>query len=53
MESGFLVQFKDMGLAMVLALSAMGSASGAGIAGMAAIGAWKKTLCRIRQHHSC
>jgi len=44
MESGFLVQFKDMGLAMVLALSAMGSASGAGIAGMAAIGAWKKNF---------
>jgi V/A-type H+-transporting ATPase subunit K len=37
-----LVQFQDLGCAMVLALSALGSGSGAGIAGMAAIGAWKK-----------
>jgi V/A-type H+/Na+-transporting ATPase subunit K len=37
-----LMQFQDLGLGMVLALSAFGSATGAGIAGMAAIGAWKK-----------
>lgn len=38
----FLMQFIDLGPALVLALSAMGSAIGAGTAGMAAIGAWKK-----------
>lgn len=42
METGVLTQFKDLGLGMVLALSALGSAAGAGMAGMAAIGAWKK-----------
>jgi V/A-type H+-transporting ATPase subunit K len=38
----FMIQFMDLGLALVLALSATGSAIGAGTAGMAAIGAWKK-----------
>lgn len=38
----FLMQFMDLGLALVLGLSAIGSAAGAGTAGMAAIGAWKK-----------
>lgn len=42
MEQGLLVQFKDLGLGLVLALSALGSGAGAGIAGMSAIGAWKK-----------
>jgi V/A-type H+-transporting ATPase subunit K len=37
-----LMQFQDLGLSLVLALSACGSAAGAGIAGMAAIGSWKK-----------
>lgn len=37
-----LMQFQDLGLSLVLALSAMGSAAGAGTAGMAAIGSWKK-----------
>jgi V/A-type H+-transporting ATPase subunit K len=32
----------DLGLGLVLGLSALGSAAGAGIAGMAAVGAWKK-----------
>jgi V/A-type H+-transporting ATPase subunit K len=32
----------DLGLGLVLGLSALGSGSGAGVAGMAAIGAWKK-----------
>ncbi len=32
----------DLGLGLVLGLSACGSAAGAGVAGMAAIGAWKK-----------
>jgi V/A-type H+-transporting ATPase subunit K len=44
MESGVLVQFKDFGLGAVLAFSAMGSAWGAGVAGMAAVGAWKKAF---------
>jgi V/A-type H+-transporting ATPase subunit K len=46
MESGVLMQFKDLGVGMVLALAALGSASGAGIAGMAAIGAWKKSFAQ-------
>jgi len=44
MEQAVLTQFKDAGAIMVLALSALGSAAGAGIAGMAAIGAWKKNF---------
>lgn len=44
MEQGILIQFKDLGAIMVLALSALGSGVGAGIAGMAAIGAWKKNF---------
>lgn len=42
MDGGALVQFKDLGLAAVLGLAACGSALGAGAAGMAAIGGWKK-----------
>jgi V/A-type H+/Na+-transporting ATPase subunit K len=42
MAVDLLMQFQDLGLSLVLALSAMGSAAGAGIAGMAAIGTWKK-----------
>jgi V/A-type H+-transporting ATPase subunit K len=41
MEAGFLGQ---IGLGACLGLSAIGSAIGAGTAGMAAIGAWKKCL---------
>ena len=33
---------RDLGLGLVLGLSALGSAAGSGTAGMAAIGAWKK-----------
>jgi V/A-type H+/Na+-transporting ATPase subunit K len=44
MEAGALIQLKDLGLGLVLGLSALGSASGAGVAGMAAIGAWKKNF---------
>lgn len=39
-----LAQFKDLGIALMLALSALGSGLGAGIAAMAAIGAWKKAF---------
>jgi len=46
MDSGILTQFKDLGLALVLAFAACGSAAGAGIAGMSAIGAWKKNYAQ-------
>lgn len=46
MENGLLVQFKDLGVILVLALAAAGSAFGAGTAGMAAIGAWKKNFAQ-------
>jgi V/A-type H+-transporting ATPase subunit K len=46
MESNVLMQFRDLGLAAVLALSAMGSALGTGVAGMAAVGAWKKAFAQ-------
>jgi len=42
MDGSVLSQFKDLGAGLVLALSACGSGLGAGIAGMSAIGAWKK-----------
>ena len=44
MEQAVLTQFKDLGAIMVLAIAALGSAAGAGMAGMAAIGAWKKNF---------
>jgi V/A-type H+-transporting ATPase subunit K len=44
MDNGLMVQFKDLGAIMALAISACGSALGAGVAGMSAIGAWKKNL---------
>ena len=44
MEQSVAVQFKDLGAIMVLALAALGSGAGAGVAGMAAIGAWKKNF---------
>jgi V/A-type H+-transporting ATPase subunit K len=42
MDANLMTQFQDLGLSLVLALAACGSAAGAGTAGMAAIGAWKK-----------
>ncbi len=44
MEGSVISQFKDLGAILVLALSAVGSGWGAGIASMAAIGAWKKNF---------
>lgn len=44
MENNLMLQFKDLGAILVLALSAIGSGTGAGVAGMAAIGAWKKNF---------
>jgi len=46
METNLLVQFKDLGAGAVLALAAIGSALGAGFAGMAAVGAWKKAFAQ-------
>lgn len=44
--STLLMQFKDLGAAGVLAFAALGSALGAGVAGMAAVGAWKKAFAQ-------
>ncbi len=44
MEIGLMGQFKDLGAIMAMTFSAVGSGFGAGIAGMAAIGAWKKNF---------
>jgi V/A-type H+-transporting ATPase subunit K len=44
MQTGLLGQFKDLGAILVMALAAVGSGWGAGIAGMSAIGAWKKNF---------
>lgn len=44
MEQGVIIQFKDLGAIAVLALASLGSSIGAGIAGMSAIGAWKKSF---------
>ena len=46
MENALLVQFKDLGVGAVLAFAAIGSALGAGVAGMAAVGAWKKAFAQ-------
>jgi V/A-type H+-transporting ATPase subunit K len=46
MDGNALVQFKDLGAGLVLALAACGSAAGSGTAGMAAIGAWKKNFAQ-------
>lgn len=44
MDNGVLVQFKDLGLVSSLFFAAVGSALGTGIAGLSAIGAWKKAF---------
>ncbi|MBU1005972.1 MAG: V-type ATP synthase subunit K [Candidatus Omnitrophica bacterium] len=46
MDANTLLQFKDLGAAGALALAAAGSALGAGAAGMAAVGAWKKCFAQ-------
>ncbi|MBU1125528.1 MAG: V-type ATP synthase subunit K [Candidatus Omnitrophica bacterium] len=46
METTVLAQLKDLGLATVLGFAAIGSAMGAGVAGMAAVGAWKKAFAQ-------
>ena len=47
-QAGVLVQFKDLGVAAALGLAATGSALGIGVAGMAAVGAWKKCYAQNR-----
>ncbi len=44
MENSLLTQFKDLGAILVLALAAIGSGTGSGIAGMAAVGSWKRSF---------
>ncbi|MFA6217448.1 MAG: V-type ATP synthase subunit K [Candidatus Omnitrophota bacterium] len=46
MDTSLASQFKDLGLILVLAFSACGSGVGAGVAGMSAIGAWKKNYAQ-------
>lgn len=46
MDNTVLMQLKDLGAAGALALSAVGSGLGAGAAGMAAVGAWKKCFAQ-------
>ncbi len=46
MDANLLLQFKDLGVAASLAFAAIGSALGAGTAGMAAVGAWKKCFAQ-------
>lgn len=46
MDPALLTQFKDLGMGGALGLSAVGSALGAGVAGMAACGAWKKCFAQ-------
>ncbi len=46
MDTNLLLQFKDLGVAASLAFAAIGSALGAGAAGMAAVGSWKKCFAQ-------
>lgn len=46
MDVTTLDQMKDLGLAGAVGLAAFGSAMGAGVAGMAAVGAWKKCYAK-------
>ena len=46
MDTNLLLQFKDLGIAASLAFAAIGSALGTGVAGMAAVGSWKKCFAQ-------
>lgn len=48
MENSVLMQFKDLGVVLSLAMAAMGSALGTGVAGQAAVGAWKKCFAQSK-----
>jgi V/A-type H+-transporting ATPase subunit K len=49
MDDGLMFQFRDLGFSLCLTLSAIGSAFGTGVAGMAAIGAWKKCFAQNKK----
>ena len=49
MGQNLMSQFKDWGAMMALGLSAFGSAAGIGLAGMSAIGSWKKSFSQNKQ----
>ncbi|MFH1782593.1 MAG: V-type ATP synthase subunit K [Candidatus Omnitrophota bacterium] len=46
MDTSVLIQLKDLGISGALAFAACGSALGAGAAGMAAVGSWKKCFAQ-------
>jgi len=46
MDTAVVTQLKDLGVGSVLSLAAIGSALGTGVAGMAAVGAWKKAFAQ-------
>ncbi len=48
MENSVLMQFKDLGVVLSLSMAAIGSALGTGIAGQAAVGAWKKCFAQSK-----
>ena len=48
MGENVLIHLKDLGMAGALAFAAMGSALGAGAAGMSAVGAWKKCFSQSK-----
>ncbi len=49
MDTGLLAQLKDLGVGAVLGIAAVGSCIGTGVAGMAAVGAWKKAFAQNKQ----
>ena len=48
MDGNVLMQFKDLGLAAALSFAAVGSAFGSGVAGMSAVGAWKRCYAQSK-----
>ncbi|MCD4780491.1 MAG: V-type ATP synthase subunit K [Candidatus Omnitrophica bacterium] len=42
------MQFKDLGVASAISMAALGSALGTGVAGMSAVGAWKKCYAQSK-----
>ena len=48
MENSVLMQFKDLGVVLSLSMAAIGSALGTGVAGQAAVGAWKKCFAQSK-----
>jgi len=48
MDANILMQFKDLGAAAAVCIAACGSGLGAGAAGMASVGAWKKCYAQSK-----